>query len=616
MPTPNLDTLKKICDLLRYKILTSTTAAQSGHATSSLSAVELMATLMFGGYFHTQIDDPGYFNNDRIIFSKGHASPLLYALYSVAGKITQEELLKLRQFESPLEGHPTMRFPYTEAATGSLGQGLSIGVGMALNAKLERLPYKTFVLLGDSEMAEGSNWEAIQLATHYKLDNLIGIIDVNRLGQRGETMYGHDIQSYEDKIKAFGWNTYLIHDGHDVKQIQLALDFALNSSKPTMLIAHTIKGKGVSFWEDKENWHSKQLSVEQLESYLKENQHIDLSLNASIETPTEVASSTPALWPTDDGEGLKLEARNYSTKEASGIAVRELGKKNSQIVVLDGEVSNSTHSELFKKEFPHRFFEMYIAEQNMVGAALGFSRRGKIPFVFTFAAFFTRAYDQIRMSQYSNPNIKFIGSYGGVSIGKDGSSQMGLEDIAMFRSVQDCVVLQPSDAVSTMKLVEQATTHQGNVYIRTLREPTYILYDQNDEFKIGGSRVLKLSNRDRLTVVASGITVHQALGAYEQLAQEGIKIRILDLYSIQPIDVETLKKLAFQTKAFLVVEDHYEQGGIAEAVRSALGKDSGKVHSLAVRKMPRSGSPADLLQYEEIDANAITRKVKEIISVS
>lgn len=614
MPNLDLDHLQRICKVLRYDILTATTAAKSGHATSSLSAVELMATLMFGGFFRAKLDDPNFPNNDRLIFSKGHASPLFYSLYSVAGKVNQADLLKLRQFDSALEGHPTMRFPYTEAATGSLGQGLSIGFGMALNAKLDQLSYKTYVLLGDSEMAEGSNWEAIQLAAHYKLDNLIGIIDVNRLGQRGQTMYGHNIQAFEDRVKAFGWQTYLIHDGHDLKQIAEAYEFASKQiGKPVMLIAKTIKGKGCSIWEDQENWHSKQLSNEQLGQSLSEMGEFDRSLTAELRAPEEI---TPTYTVTPiRTEQVQFEYKMYSTKEASGIAVQELGKVEPRLVVLDGEVSNSTHSELFKQQFPARFFEMFIAEQNMVGAALGFSRRGKIPFTFTFSAFFSRAFDQIRMSQYSSPNIKFVGSYAGVSLGKDGNSQMGLEDIAMFRSVQNCIVLQPSDAVSTLKLLEQAARVNGNVYTRTFREAVPIIYDNNEEFRIGGSKVLKLSNRDRLTVIASGITVHEALKAYETLAAEGIKIRVLDLYSIQPIDAEMLNKQAFQTKSLLVVEDHYEQGGIGEAVRTALGKNASKVYSLAVRKMPRSGTPDELLDYEEINAAAIVKKVKEIIGL-
>ncbi|MEO8581194.1 MAG: transketolase [Patescibacteria group bacterium] len=613
MPVLDLQKLQKVCRLLRADILSATTAAHSGHTTSSLSGVELMATLLFGGFFRAKLDEPSFSNNDRLIFSKGHASPLFYALYSVAGKVSEQELMRLRQFESPLEGHPTMRFPYTEAATGSLGQGLSIGMGMALNAKLDKLPYKTYVLLGDSEMAEGSNWEAIQLAAYYKLNNLIGIIDVNRLGQRGETMYAHDIQAYEDRIRAFGWQTYLIRDGHDLNQVSSAFEFALQqTAKPTMIIAKTIKGKGCSIFENKEQWHSKQLSEEQLGVCLNEIGEIDHAIVGEVNQPEEIQPQISTGF-FDAQSRFQFEHKNYSTKEAAGITARELGKTNSQIVVLDGEVSNSTHSDLFKAEFPDRFFEMFIAEQNMVGAALGFSRRGKIPFVFTFAAFFTRAFDQIRMSQYSDPNIKFIGSYAGVSLGKDGTSQMGLEDIAMFRAVQNCVVLQPSDAISTMKLMQQAAAHFGNVYFRTIREALPILYDQDDQFKIGGSRILKLSNRDRLTVIGSGITVHEALKAYEILAAEGIKIRILDLYSIQPIDVKMLVSLAFQTKALLVVEDHYVQGGVAEAVRSVVGKHAGKVHSLAVHKMPRSGTALELLHYEEIDADAIVKKVKELI---
>ncbi len=616
MPELSVSQFQAITQMIRHLVLESTSQAQSGHPTSCFSAVELMSTLVFDGFFKAKLDDPKYPNNDRLIFSKGHAAPLFYALYSVAGVIPKDEMLRLRQFESPLEGHPTMRFPFTEAATGSLGQGLSIGMGMALNAKLDKLSYRTFVLLGDSEMAEGSNYEALALAAHYHLDNLIGIIDVNRLGQRGVTMYGHDTAEYEERVKAFGWQTYLVHDGHDFEQIKAAYRFALShTGTPIMIIAKTMKGKGCSIWEDQENWHSKQLHGEQLQQCLAEIGAVDDNLMATIALPEELEPKGIGGADTIVDQAITIiEYKKYSTKEGVGIGVANAGYANESVVVLDAEVSNSTHSDVFQKRFPNRFFEMFIAEQNMVGAALGFSRRGKIPCVFTFSAFLSRAFDQIRMSQYSNPNIKFIGSYAGVSLGKDGSSQMGLEDMAMFRSVQHCVVLQPADAVAAASLARQAIDHNGNVYLRTFREPVEQLYALDEQFPIGGSKILRLSNRDRLTVIASGITVHEALKAHDQLSVEGIKIRVLDLYSISPIDRETLRKMAFQTKALLVVEDHYEAGGVAEAVRTALGKDAGKVHSLCVRKMPRSGTPEDLLHYEMIDAAAIIEKVKSIIA--
>jgi len=606
--------LHKLPTLIRYYILVSTTEAKSGHPTSSLSAVELMTTLMFGGFFKAKLDDPNYHNNDRLIFSKGHASPLFYAIYGAAGKLTEEELKTLRKYDSPLEGHPTMRFPYTEAATGSLGQGLSVGLGMALNAKyLDKLPYKTFVLLGDSEMAEGSNWEAIQVAAHYKLDNLIGIIDTNRLGQRGETMYGHDVEAYAKRVGAFGWETIVI-DGHNLEDVSSAFEKAqLVKEKPMMIIAKTQKGKGVSFLEGQEGWHGKALSKEECEKALSEIGEVNTQIIGVVSPPELIEKKVEEHSNTITS--LYKSGELVATRKAYGDSIAQLTKQNTNIVVLDAEVSNSTFADSVKKETPDQFFEMFIAEQNMVGTALGLSRRGKVPFISTFAAFFTRAFDQIRMSQYSDSNIKFVGSHAGASIGVDGSSQMGLEDIAMFRTVQDCVVLYPSDAFSTAKLVEESAKHYGNVYIRTTREATELLYSNEDEFHIGGSKVLKSSDNDVVTVIGAGITLHEALEAYELLAEQGIKIRVIDLYSIKPIDTETLLKASNETNALIVVEDHYSEGGICEAVRSALANESGKVYSLAVIKMPRSGQPNELLAYEEIDAEAIVKKVKEVVII-
>lgn len=609
----NKELLEQINKRIRFEILTSTTQSGSGHPTSSLSGVELMSTLMFGAFFKANLDDPDFVNNDRLIFSKGHASPLFYALYAAAGKVSHDEMLSLRKFDSRLEGHPTMKFPYTEAATGSLGQGLSIGLGMALNAKyVDKLSYKTIVLLGDSEMAEGSNWEAMQLAAHYKLSNLIGVIDVNRLGQRGETMYGHDIFAYEQRVNAFGWRTYLVQDGHDIEQVKKAYEFAFQpTEQPTMIIAKTMKGKGISFLENKDGWHGKALSKEELAKAIQELGEVETAIVGKLLLPeqTMVSRSTNEkieLPIFDKGEMI-------ATRKAYGLALAALVKSQPDLVALDAEVSNSTHSDEVKKVLADHFFEMYIAEQNMVGAAIGFSQRKKIPFVSTFAAFFTRAFDQIRMSQYSNSNVKFVGSHAGVSIGVDGSSQMGLEDIAMFRSVQNCLVLYPSDATSTVKLVQLAANYNGNVYLRTTREPLPNLYDAKDQFDLGWSKTVKSSNKDQITVVAAGITLHEAIKAYESLQNEGITIRVIDLYSIRPIDEATLEEAANQTKGIVVVEDHYPEGGIAEAVRSAIPSFSNKIYSLAVKKMPRSGQPMELLEYEEIDASAIVTKVKKLL---
>jgi transketolase len=604
--------IEKLARLIRYYSLTSTTEAGSGHPSSYLSAADLMSGLLFGGIFRFDINNAEHPNNDRLIFSKGHASPLFYAQWAAAGIITGEELKSLRKFGSRLEGHPTKAFHLTEAATGSLGQGLPIGVGMALNAKyVDKLPYRTFVLLGDSEMAEGSQWEAIQLAAYYKLDNLVGILDVNRLGQRGETMYGHNIDAYNDRIASFGWETIVI-DGHSIDEIMSAYERASAvQGRPVMIIAKTKKGQGVSFIADKDGWHGKALKKDDLEKALSELGQVDTSLKGEIAVPEDMKP--------DRQTAVKPEPLTYSTdkpvatRKAYGNALKRIFPAYPDMVVLDAEVSNSTYAELFKEAYPDRFFEMFIAEQNMVGTALGFSTRSKIPFVSTFAAFFTRAYDQIRMGQYSDANIKFCGSHAGVSIGEDGASQMGLEDIAMFRAVHGSVVLYPSDAVSTEKLVEEMAKHRGMAYVRTTRAETPVLYDNKDEFSIGGSTVLRSSKDDVITVIGAGITLHEALTAYEELKKEGIYIRVIDLYSIKPVDTDTLTLAAESTKAIITVEDHFPEGGIGEAVRSAITEEHIIVHSLAVRKMPKSGKPAELLEFEEISKDAIIHKVRSLL---
>lgn len=601
--------LTELATLIRHHILTMTTAAGSGHPTSSLSATDLMTTLMFGGSFHYDIKNPNNPNNDRLIFSKGHASPLFYALWAVAGGIPTEELNTLRKFGSRLEGHPTMKLPFTEAATGSLGQGLSIGVGMAMNAKyLDKLPYKTYVLLGDSELAEGSNWEAFACAAHYNLDNLIAVLDVNRLGQRGETMSGHHLNVYKKKAEAFGWNAIVI-DGHNIKKIKDAFVRAQKTKKqPTIIIAKTLKGKGISFIENKDHWHGKALNKEELEKALKELGPVTMKLRGKISAPRK---QTPVSYvPIQKIE--KIDGEPMSTRKAYGKALVTMHHTYPTIVVLDAETSNSTFAELFKHAYPNRFFEMYIAEQNMIGVALGLSRRGKIPFVSTFAAFLTRAFDQIRMSQYSNANIKMIGSHAGVSIGEDGASQMALEDIAMMRSIQSCVVLYPSDAIATEKLVDAAAAHQGNVYIRTTRMDTNILYTNKDTFKIGGSKTIRQSPEDIATIIGAGVTLHEALKAYEELKKYNIFVRVIDLYSIKPLDQKTLERAAKETKTILTVEDHYPEGGIGEAVASALAETGTKIVSLTVKKMPISGRSAELLEYEEINCAAIVKQIKKL----
>ena len=603
--------LENLAKVMRYYILASTTAAGSGHPSSSLSAADLMTGLLFGGAFRFDAPRPGNPNNDRIIFSKGHASPLFYSMWAVAGQVTFGELMTLRIFGSRLEGHPTVAFPYTEASTGSLGQGLSIGLGMALNAKyIDKLPYRTYVLLGDSEMAEGSQWEAIQIAAHYKLNNLVGIIDVNRLGQRGETMYGHDLAAYESRIAPFGWAVITI-DGHDFGEIVDAYEKAATwSDRPVMIIAKTTKGKGVSFIEDKNGWHGKALDEKQFEQAKAELGYVDTSIVGEIAEPEDVRPVPKA--PVEAKAPDYPADRSVATRRAYGNALVRVFEEYPDIVSLDGEVSNSTYAEIFKAAHEDRFFEMYIAEQNMAGVAAGLAARGKIPFVSTFAAFLTRAFDQIRMSEYSKGNIKFVGSHAGVSIGQDGPSQMGLEDIAMFRTLLSGVVLYPADAVCTERLVEKAAGHKGIVYIRTTRMDTPILYGRDEEFFIGGSKELRKSGEDRVTVVAAGVTLFEALKAYEDLKSDGIMIRVIDLYSIKPIDLATLGEAARETDAIITVEDHFAEGGLGEAVQSALAGIAA-VHILAVRKMPASGTPAELLQYEGISKEGIIQKVREVL---
>lgn len=605
----DVEALKALARLTRYWIMMSTTEAGSGHPTSSLSSVELMVALMFGNIFRFDLDDIGSPHNDRIIFSKGHAAPLLYSLYAVAGRLSEQELKTLRKFGSPLEGHPTPAFPFSEAATGSLGQGLSIGVGMALGAKyLDKTASKTYVLLGDSEMAEGSNWEAIQIAAHYQLDNLVAIIDVNRLGQRGETMYGHDVEAYRERISAFGWDAVVV-DGHSLTDVLAAYATAGASHKPVAIVAKTLKGKGVALVEDKDGWHGKPLSREQFAAAAIELGEVDMSLRGEVAGPKKgTVESRPAEMV---GPARYDSGEEVATREAYGKALVRLAAQFPEMVVLDAEVSNSSYTELFKAAHAERFLEMYIAEQNMAGAALGLALRGKIPFASTFAAFFTRAYDQIRMAAYSGGNIKFAGSHAGVSIGQDGPSQMGLEDIALFRAVNGAIVLYPSDAVSCEKLVEVAARHNGMVYLRLSRSATPVIYADNDEFSVGGSKVLKSSEADVATVVTAGVTLHEALAAYQELRRQGASIRLIDLYSVKPMDIPTLQQAARETGDIITVEDHVVAGGIGEAVRTALADERVRIRSLAVKRTPRSGKPEELLNYEGISAGAIVRAVKD-----
>ena len=608
----DLDILRAVCRRMRHDILVSTTEAGSGHPTSSLSGVELMAGLLFGGAFRFDADRPDRPDNDRLIFSKGHASPLFYALWAAAGKISRAELLTLRKFGSPLEGHPVAGTPFAEAATGSLGQGLSIGLGMALNAKyLDKLPYRTYVLLGDSEMAEGSVWEAAALAAHYACDNLVAVLDVNRLGQRGETMYGHDLGVYDRKLAAFGWNTVLV-DGHDLAQALAAYEAAAaHKGRPTAIIARTVKGKGVPFVEDKNGWHGKPLPKEDLPRALAGLGPVDPDLTLPIAPPPGL---TPAAQPVFAVPPPSYEpGKAYATRKAYGDALARLAPGHPGMVVLDGEVSNSTYAEDMKKVAPERFFEMYVAEQNMAGVALGLSRRGKKPLCSTFAAFWSRAFDQIRMAQYSAGDIVYCGSHAGVSIGEDGPSQMGLEDLAMFRAVGGSVVLYPGDAMACERLVEAAVARKGLTYIRTTRAATPLLYGPEETFPIGGSKVLRRSDADRVLVVAAGITLAEALAAQALLAAEGVALRVLDAYSVKPLDGAGILAAAADVAAVVVVEDHYPEGGLGEAVAGLFAGTAKKVVRLSVEKMPKSGKPEELLAFEGISREGIVKTVKTLL---
>src|SRR6266481_6364125 len=613
---PQVQQWTNLAQQLRVDSIRCTTAAGSGHPTSSMSAADLMAVLLTG-YLHYDFDNPQNPNNDHLIFSKGHASPLLYAMYKAAGAISDDELMTLRKFGSRLEGHPTPALPWVDVATGSLGQGLPIGVGIALAGKyLDKLPYHIFVLLGDSEMAEGSQWEAFDHASHYKLDNLVAIIDVNRLGQRGETELGWNTTAYALRAEAFGWNAIVI-DGHNYEEINQAYAKAVQpNGSPTAIIARTIKGKGVSFLENVNGWHGKALNKEQEEQALKE-----LSPRRSQVFPVHKPEN---LQPAPVGEEKPLELPKYdgkeavATRKAYGDALVALGAANPRVVALDGEVSNSTYAEEFAKAFPDRFFEMYIAEQQMVAAAVGMSVRHKIPFASTFAAFFSRAYDFIRMAAISRANIRLCGSHAGVEIGEDGPSQMALEDLAMMRAIHGSTVLYPSDATSAASLVVAMADHPGISYLRTTRGAYPVLYDAGTRFPIGGSKLVRSDPTDRVVLIGAGVTVHNCLAAADELEKEGIKTRVIDLYSVKPVDKVTLQEAAALTRGRLVVvEDHYPEGGVGAAVMEALASDMDppRIVHLAVRGLPGSGKPAELMDKAEISARHIVAAARRLYGI-
>jgi transketolase len=609
-----LTVLQNKATQLRIDSVRATSEAGSGHPSSCTSAADIVATLFFS-IMRYDPKHPKHPANDRFILSKGHAAPLLYAAWAEVGLFDRKDLLRLRTLGSDLEGHPTPRLPFVDLATGSLGQGLPAGVGMALNAKrLDRSPARMYVLMGDGESVEGSVWEAAEVGKHYALDNLCAIIDVNRFGQSDPTMLQHDMEAYRARWSGFGWHAIVV-DGHDISKLLAAFqEAAFTKGKPSIILARTLKGKGLPSIEDQPDWHGKPL---------KKGEQMDKAIEALTRQFRQSAAQPdiqpPDAWTNGKKPAKPMAAPNYkptdsvATREAFGAALAALGEANPLVVALDADVKNSTFTDKFGKQFPDRFFENFIAEQNMVGASAGLAACGKIPFAATFACFLTRAYDFIRMAAISRSNIKLMGSHVGVSIGEDGPSQMGLEDIAMMSAQPDMVVLYPSDAVCTHRLVELMAAHQGPAYIRTGRPKAPILYSNDDTFSLGGCKVVRKSESDKITIVAAGVTLFEALKAYDQLKAAGTAVRVIDLYSIVPIDRATLVECARATQGrLLTVEDHYAHGGLGDAVLGAVSSEGFRVHKIAVREIPHSGKPDELVDRYGISARSIVEAVTRI----
>ena len=603
--------LMNIATRLRIDSIRATSEAGSGHPSTCCSAAEIMAALFFAEMRYDP-RDPQNPDNDRFVLSKGHAAPVLYAAWAEAGFLDRRDLLTLRRLGSDLEGHPTPRLPFADVATGSLGQGVCVGVGVALNARRIQSEHRTYVLLGDGESAEGSVWEAASVAAVAELDSLCGITDVNGLGQAGPTQWQHDMDTLAGRWRAFGWHAIVV-DGHDLADLLDGLDEARRTrGRPTMILARTVKGKGISFIESRGGWHGKPLKKgDELDRALAEleSQLVPEGEPAPRPQPRAARPRPPAtrgsLGPTAYQVGDSV-----ATREAYGAAIARLAEGDDRIVALDADVKNSTFSEKFEQRHPQRFYQSFIAEQVMIGAAMGMASRGAIPFPSTFAAFLTRAYDFIRMAAISNLNIKMAGSHAGVSIGEDGPSQMALEDLAMMRAEPNIAVLYPCDGVSTERLVERMTYHPGPVYLRTSRPKTRVIYGPGETFEVGGSKVLRQSAADVATVIAAGVTVFEALTAYDELKKQGVSIRVIDLYSVQPVDGPTLLRCARETGGRLItVEDHYAGGGIGDAVATAVAADGFTVRRLAVREIPRSGTPDELLDRYGISARHIVAAV-------
>jgi transketolase len=617
MPGPSLSRLHNLATELRIDSVRSTSEAGSGHPTTCLSAAEIVAALFFAEMRFVP-GDPQHPEADRFVLSKGHAAPLLYAAWAAAGAFPRERVVaELRTLASDLEGHPTPRLPFVDVATGSLGQGLAAGVGIALNARRIGSDYRTYVLIGDGETAEGSVWEAAQAAAHHKLDNLCAITDLNGYGQSRATQWDRDTEAYVSRWRAFGWHAIGV-DGHDLAAILAALAEARRTpGRPTMIVARTLKGKGIALFEGKDGWHGKPLKkgaeTDQAVAELAAQR-----LPTSDPAPVIPAPARRRVEAAPADFAAVLPAPGYAmgesvaTREAYGAALVALGRLDGRVVALDSDVKNSTFSEKFEQAFPDRFYQMFIAEQVMVGAAMGLASRGAIPFPSSFACFLERASDFVRMAGISNLNIKLAGSHAGVSIGEDGPSQMALEDLAIFRAVPNCTVLYPCDAMSAMRLVALAASTPGPVYIRTTRPKTPVIYSAAETFTAGGSKVLRQSAKDVATVVGAGITLHEALKAHDLLAKEGIAIRVIDAYCVQPIDRAGLIEAGRATGGRIItVEDHYSHGGLGDAVSESVWDQGFRVRRLAVREIPRSGPPEVLLDKYGISARAIVEAVKQ-----
>jgi len=608
-----LQALEDVATQLRVDSVRATTAAGSGHPTSSASAADLVAAIFFDA-MRFDPDAPRDPACDRFVLSKGHAAPVLYAAWAAVGALDRKDLVQLRRIDSDLEGHPTPRLPFVDVATGSLGQGLGVGVGLALGARMLGTDARVFVLLGDGEMAEGSVWEAAEIASHEKLDNLVAVVDVNALGQSGPTMLGHDLKPYQRRLAAFGWRVNVI-DGHDMRQITTALRRATRGrGAPTAIVARTLKGKGLGAdVEGKEGWHGKPLPEDMAERAIaaleKNLHHLPFP---PIRRPRRRAGKT--TLPAPAALTGKPPIGEIATRLAYGDALVRLGESDPRVRVLDGDVKNSTYAEKFKERFPDRFVEAFIAEQNMVSTAAGLAAQGLIPFASSFACFLERAADQIRMAGISRANVKLCGSHAGVSIGEDGPSQMALEDLAFFRAIPEAVVFYPSDGVATDAAVQLAATRRGVVYIRTTRGKTAGLYPEDEAFAVGTLKTLRRSEGDRLAIVAAGVTLHEALAAHEELAKSGVAVRVIDLFCVKPVDAAALLEAARACdNRILTVEDHYAEGGIGDAVMEAVSTAGVAVHRLAVREIPRSGPPKQLLERFGIGRGAIVTKVREIV---